>query len=72
MSEPMVYITFKDEKQFNYVEYKHYQALEEKLRVAMEALKNECNCSGEKCYTTGKNILCDPCEALQKLKDGGK
>lgn len=40
------------------------------LLALVKALENECCCPGEKSWTTGEDILCDTCEALQNLKLG--
>lgn len=41
--------------------------VEQKLEIARKALKRECSCSGHFDYD-GKPILCDACEALEKIK----
>jgi hypothetical protein len=41
--------------------------LREENRVMRKALKESCFCPGELNYD-GKEILCDACEALEKLK----
>ena len=35
-----------------------------------KALKNECCCTGETNWTTGKPILCDPCETIERVENG--
>lgn len=37
------------------------------LDVAVKALNSECFCPGETSWTTGKEILCDACEALAEM-----
>lgn len=39
------------------------------LLKCVEILEHECCCPGELSWVTNKEILCDPCEALQHLRE---
>lgn len=49
-----------------------YDELEAKLAIVVEALKNECVCAAIKRSGPGyRNVLCEPCEALEKINATG-
>lgn len=39
------------------------------LEKACATLKKECCCPGEVSWTTGKDILCEPCETLTEISE---
>ncbi len=62
--------TIKNQAERTRFQVDQYTSLREKSARLVEVLKRECSCPGERNWTTGKPILCDPCEAIAAFEQG--